>query len=247
MRLTFAGCGDALGSGGRFNTCFHVAWSEGAFLIDCGATALVALKRLDIDLNAIDVIFLSHLHGDHFGGLPGFMLDARLVQKRARPLVVAGPQGTRERLVAAMEALYPRSSASNWGFDFLVAELPAGVERKIAGVSVMPHEVEHFSGAPSLALRLAVDGKTVAYSGDTQWTENLVPAARGADLFICECYMFDKDAKWHLSYRRIMENLARLGPKQLVLTHMGEDMLAKLDQVDRSKAMPAEDGMVLEI
>ena len=54
MKVTFVGCGDAFGSGGRFNTCIHVADKGGAFLLDCGATSLVAMKQTGIDRGAID-------------------------------------------------------------------------------------------------------------------------------------------------------------------------------------------------
>ena len=69
MRLQFIGTGDAFGSGGRFNTCFLVESSGLRFLIDCGATSLTALNRFDVDPDSIDAVFISHLHGDHFGGL----------------------------------------------------------------------------------------------------------------------------------------------------------------------------------
>ena len=93
MHFTFLGSGDAFGSGGRFNTCFHVAATEGAFLIDCGASSMIAMRRFGADPNAIGTICLSHLHGDHFGGLPFFLLDARFISGRCAPLTIAGPQG----------------------------------------------------------------------------------------------------------------------------------------------------------
>ena len=83
MRVQFVGCGDAFGSGGRFNTCFHVETPGGNFLIDCGASSLIGMKKLGIDRNAIDLILLTHFHPDHFGGVPFFILDAQLV---AEPL-----------------------------------------------------------------------------------------------------------------------------------------------------------------
>src|SRR5713101_4995414 len=67
MHLQFVGSGDAFGSGGRFNTCFHVVAGELNFLIDCGASSLVAMKRLGIDRNAIDLIVLTHYHAHHCG------------------------------------------------------------------------------------------------------------------------------------------------------------------------------------
>ncbi|MBV9239955.1 MAG: MBL fold metallo-hydrolase, partial [Xanthobacteraceae bacterium] len=85
MQITFVGSGDAFGSGGRFNTCFHVATESTRFLIDCGASSLIGMKRLGIDRAAIDLILLTHFHADHFGGVPFFVLDAQFVAKRTRP------------------------------------------------------------------------------------------------------------------------------------------------------------------
>ena len=92
MQLRFVGCGDALGSGGRSNTCFHVTGRGANFLIDCGASSLPALKRLGIARDDIDLILITHFHGDHFAGLPFLLLDAQF-SRRARPLVIAGPEG----------------------------------------------------------------------------------------------------------------------------------------------------------
>ena len=97
MQLQFVGCGDALGSGGRYNTCFHVTGEHVNFLIDCGASSLPALKRLGIARDDIDLILITHFHGDHFGGLPFLLLDAQFT-RRTRPLVIAGPQGIEMQL-----------------------------------------------------------------------------------------------------------------------------------------------------
>jgi ribonuclease BN (tRNA processing enzyme) len=93
MRLKFLGSGDAFGSGGRLNTCFLVNHGEAGFLIDCGASAMISIRRFGVDPNQIGVIVLSHLHADHFGGVPFFILDAQLVSRRTRPLIIAGPKG----------------------------------------------------------------------------------------------------------------------------------------------------------
>ena len=81
MRLRFVGCGDAFGSGGRGNTCFHVTGGEVNFLIDCGASSMVAIRKWGVDPNAISTVLVSHLHGDHFAGLPFFLLDAQLISR----------------------------------------------------------------------------------------------------------------------------------------------------------------------
>jgi ribonuclease BN (tRNA processing enzyme) len=122
MQLQFVGCGDAFGSGGRFNTCFHVAGALVNFLIDCGASSLPALKRLGIDRDAIDLILITHFHGDHFAGLPFFLLDAQFT-RRTRPLVIAGPAGIETKLPQVMEVMFEHSSRTKQRFDLSVVSL----------------------------------------------------------------------------------------------------------------------------
>jgi ribonuclease BN (tRNA processing enzyme) len=137
MHLTVIGCGDAFGSGGRYNTCFMLETARATLLIDCGASALPALKTRNVDLNAIDGIVLSHLHGDHFGGLPFLLLDAQFLSRRDRPLLIAGPPGTRARLDAAMEVSFPKSTGSKWRFQWQVRDIPVGVVTDVLGHTVL--------------------------------------------------------------------------------------------------------------
>ncbi len=245
MRIQFVGCGDAFGSGGRFNTCFQVSAANTNFLIDCGATSLVALKRLGIDRNAIDTILFSHFHHDHFGGVPFFIEDAQLIAKRERPLLLAGPPSLPARYATMMEAAFPGSSQMTLRFPLAFRELEIGARNEIGGLAVTPVHVRHDDRAgPCLALRIEGDGKVLAYSGDTEWTDTLIEAARGADLFVCECYTRDKPWKGHLSLSALREKLVSLAPKRIILTHMGEDMLGHLGDVPFEMA---EDGKTIAL
>src|SRR5579864_2181135 len=154
VQVRVLGCGDAFGSGGRFQTCFLVSADGTRFLVDCGATVLQAMHRWNVDRGAVDLVLLSHLHGDHMGGLPFFMLDAHFNVRRTRPLLVAGPPGTRARLPQMMEVLFPGSSAMALRFPLEVAEYTLETPNRIAGLVVTPYEVVHPCGAPPTALRL---------------------------------------------------------------------------------------------
>ncbi len=244
MEVRFLGSGDAFGSGGRFNTCIEVRDSRGAFLVDCGASSMVALRQFGVDPNAIRAVLISHLHGDHFGGLPFFILDAQLVSRRTEPLVVAGPPGLRERLPAAMEILFPGSSKVERRFALDVRELAPGQRQEVAGVAVTPFLVEHACGAPPFALRLETDGKVLCYSGDTEWAEGLRQAAAGADLFIAEAYFYEKRVKYHLDFATLARHLPSLGTKRVVLTHMSPDMLAR---VHETGCEAAADGLIVSL
>ncbi len=247
MRLTVVGSGDAFGSGGRFNSCLFIETAKGTLLLDCGASSLVALKAHGLDPNRIDGIVLSHLHGDHFGALPFLLLDAQFLAGREKPLLIAGPPGTRTRLDQALEVFFPLSTKSKWRFPWKVVEIALDHDTKILGHTVRTAEVIHQSGAPSTAVRLS-DGKTLlAFSGDTEWTETLVAVADGADLFICECYAHDGRIAGHMSWQILKRRLPDLRAQRIMVTHMNPTMLARLDEVKAAGVLVAEDGMVLEV
>jgi ribonuclease BN (tRNA processing enzyme) len=244
MHLQFVGCGDAFGSGGRLNTCFHVVGERANFLIDCGASSLVGLERLGIARHAIDAILVTHFHGDHFGGIPYFVLDAHFA-KRTRPLTLAGPAGIESWYERAMEAAFEHFSKVKLAFDLRIVVLPERVATAIGSLEVTPFPVVHGnSGGPFFAYRIAVEDRLIAFSGDTEWTDVLVEVARDADLLLIECYSYDKPIRNHLNFKTIERNLARLTAKNLILTHMSHDMLAQRHKVAQ---LTASDGMVVRL
>jgi ribonuclease BN (tRNA processing enzyme) len=238
-RVRFLGSGDAFGSGGRFQACIHVRSQDSTVLLDCGASSLIAMRRFGVEPNDIDAILVSHLHGDHFGGIPFFILDGQFLSRRKRPLLIAGPPGIEERVRQAQEALFDGSSQTHQEYEIRFLEWRDRQRQTIADISVTPFEVVHASGAPPFAFRLEVDGKTITYSGDTEWTDTLVEAAQGVDLFICEANFYDKSIKFHLNYETLMAHRDELRCKRMVLTHMNAEMLARLDSLE---VETAEDG-----
>jgi len=247
MRLTVVGSGDAFGSGGRFNTCFLLETAKGTLLVDCGATALVALKAHGIDPDRIDGIVLSHLHGDHFGGLPFLLLDAQFLAGRQRPLLIAGPPGTRQRLDQLLDVFFPRSTANKWRFSWKVVEIEIGQPTDVLGHTVLTTTVQHFSGAPSTAVRLSDGQKTFAYSGDTEWVEALVDVASGADLFVIECYGYSGQLTGHVTWDVLKPRLRDLRARRIMLTHMNPTMLARTDEAKAAGTLVAEDGLVVDV
>jgi len=244
LQLRFLGCGDAFASGGRFNTCFLVEAEDDAFLIDCGASSLVAMRRFGVDPNRIGKVFVSHLHGDHFGGLVFFLLDAQHVSRRQRPLTIAGPKGLADRLKSAREALFPGASERPLRFELTLRELDIGRRDVVDGVAVTPFAADHASGAPSLALRLEAAGRTIAYSGDTAWTDALIGAARGADIFVCEASFRGRKVTGHMDVDDLLAHLGEIGAARVFLTHMGDEVLRQPAPAGTSKA---EDGLVVPL
>ncbi|MGH7833262.1 MAG: MBL fold metallo-hydrolase [Candidatus Binatia bacterium] len=244
MNLHILGCGDAFGSGGRNNSAYLFDAGDRLFLLDCGPTTLLALKRAGIDPQRLDAIFLSHLHGDHYGGLPFFVLEYLYETPRERPLHVAGPPGTENRVRDLFQFMFSDGAAPRDlpALQFHVLEPDQAAV--IAGIHIEPFRVPHQVVDISLGLKLAYGGKTILYSGDSAWTEVFVEKARGADLFLLECCFFDRQSQNHMSYRTLEQNLHRLECKSLILTHLGPEML---DRKSSLTVQTADDGMVVAI
>jgi ribonuclease BN (tRNA processing enzyme) len=245
MHLQFVGCGDAFGSGGRFNTCFHLVGRGINALIDCGASSLIALNKLEIDRNAVDVIFISHFHADHIGGVPFFILEANYVLKRDRPLTIAGPPGLKARYAQWLEVCFPGSESMELRFPLTLVELEIGKPSTVGQIRLTPFHVRHDDRAgPCLGFRFEVEGKVIAFSGDSEWTDTIGEIGHEADLFICEAYTRDKPITTHMALSLLERHLGQIRPKRLILTHMSSDMLARRAELPYETAA---DGMIVEL
>lgn len=246
VRLSVAGCGDAFGSGGRLQTCFHVQTGEYRFLIDCGSTALIGLKRYGLDPHAVDTILITHFHGDHFAGLPFLLTEARF-SGRSAPLTIAGPPGLEERVKAAIQALFA-GSRLDYPFELRFVEYRAENPTAIGPLDLTAFPVKHSPASLPHALRVTVNDRVIAFSGDTEWTPVLGDVARGADLFICECAGYDTPVPIHLDHTTLLSHRPELECRRMLLTHMGPEVLANSETVGAGlRAVIAEDGLEIEL
>jgi ribonuclease BN (tRNA processing enzyme) len=245
MHLQFIGCGDAFGSGGRFNTCLHLVGRDFNVLIDCGASSLVAMNKLGINRNDVGTIFVTHFHGDHIGGVPFFLLESNYVLKREKPLTIVGPPSLKSRFPGVMETAFPGSKDLDLSFPLMLEELEIGRRNAFGPITLTPFHVVHDDRAgPCLGFRIEAEDKVIAFSGDTEWTDSVVDIGRDADLFICECYTRDNPIKSHMALSLLTQHLDQIRPKRLILTHMSDDMLAHRATLPYETA---EDGMIVEI
>lgn len=229
--VRFLGSGDAFCAAGRNQAAYLVRTGESTFLLDCGATTLGALKRQGLDLSTIDAVFLSHLHGDHFAGLPFLFLEYIFETHRQRPLKICGPPGTEERVARLFSAMYRELAAKGMPFSLEFKELLPQKSLKLGGSTIMPFRVPHQETEISLGIRIDTGRHRILYSGDTGWTEDLVIQAQGTDLFICECCYFDTRYPSHLDYPRLLANHERFGTSRLILTHLGREVLARRNEI----------------
>jgi len=242
--VRFLGSGDSFGSGGRLQTCIMVEGARQRFLLDCGASALIAMRAQGVEPNAIDAVLLTHFHGDHCAGVPFLLMDAMLGSKRSRPIVIAGPAGTAERMETLQEVLFPGSHLMKPKFDVEFIEMTLREMNNVLDLRVTPYPALHTPETVPTILRVEVDDKVVTYTGDTDWTSELVAAADGADLLISECYYHQKRIKMHMNYATLREHRRELRAKGIVLTHMSEDMLKHAAEVPEQCAT---DGMIIDL
>jgi ribonuclease BN (tRNA processing enzyme) len=243
MKVHVLGCGDAFGSGGRNQSAYLVEADERYFLLDCGPTTLLAMKRACMDPRGLVAVFVSHLHGDHFGGLPFLFIEFLHQRPRAEPLHIAGPPQTEDRVRQLYRLMYGGSAVGELPlvcFHILEPDQRTTVE----GIQVLPFRVPHQTQEISLGLKVQFAGKQILYSGDSAWSEIFIEHARGVDLFLCECSFYDQGTGRHVRFVELVNALPRLECTKLVLTHLGEEMLARKNEL---AVTVAEDGMVVEI
>jgi len=244
VRLTVLGSGDAFGSGGRLHSAYLVEAPGVTFLLDCGPSVLQGLKRAGRTPAALDFLCVSHLHGDHFGGVPFLFLEYRYESPRTRPFTIYGPPETERRIHTLHAALYPRQCDEGLPFGTTYVELRDGTPVETRGVRLLPFRVPHVPELVCFGYRIEVAGRTILYSGDSAWTEALVTHARGADLFVCECSTYETRLDVHVSYPEIAARARDLGCGRLLLSHLGSEPLRHLAALSLECA---EDGMTIEL
>ena len=244
VRITCLGSGDAFSSGGRRMSGYFIETPESALLLDCGPTVLEAFRSLRLSAASLDMVFLSHLHGDHFGGMPFLFLHYMYIEPRTQPLRIAGSPGTESRVRSLFELTYTDTAAEGLPFDlsFIDAVPYAAIETK--DIRITPFPVPHQASPQSLGCEIIAGGQKIVYSGDSGWTEELPARTQGADIFLCECTFFESRSGTHLDYPRIMENRDRFGAKRILLTHLGQEVLERQCEVDLDMA---SDGLVIEL
>ena len=242
--ITFLGTGDAFSAGGRHQAAYFVRSPGNSILLDCAPTTLASLKRSALPPKSIDRIFLSHFHGDHFGGVPFFFLEYVYVEPRRKPLQIIGPPGVEERVMELFRVLYPDSASEQLPYPVQFIEAHPGQPISFDGMQIKPFLVPHMNRPVSLGCELLTEGRKLVYSGDTGWTEDLLRHTQDADLFICECTFFETRLPTHLDWPRLAENHPRFGAKRIVLTHLGIEVLRRQQEIELESA---RDGLAISL
>jgi ribonuclease BN (tRNA processing enzyme) len=243
VRVVFLGTGDAFSAHGSHQASYLVQSPRATLLLDCGPATLSSLKRDRISASPIDAILLSHLHGDHFAGLPFLFLEYTYEEPRQRPLLIAGPPGTRKRVLELHKAMYP-DVRQKLPFELDFIEMLPEQRLDLGSAIVEPFRVPHQQKEISLGLSVELEGRRIVYSGDSGWTDELIARSKNADLFICECSFYETRIPSHLDYPRLAENRRRFRAKRMILTHLGREVQVRRPEIDMELA---GDSLIVEL
>ena len=245
VTLTILGSGDAFASGGRAQAGYLLEIQGKRVLLEAGPAILGEMKRNAIDADSLDLILISHLHGDHFCGLPFIFLEYMWERPRKRPLTIAGPKNLEKRTWTLMRTMYSRYKLDQLQNKVKWVVLEPEEHYRLAGLKISTIRSPHTSPDVSLSLKIVADGKTFVFSGDTGWNDELVEFSEGADLLLCECTYFESDhLRFHMNYPELKRNLERFKVKRIVLTHLGREPLKHSREIEMEMGF---DGMKLEL
>jgi len=219
LELSFLGSGNAFTPDGRYWSSFLL---NGRYLLDAPPTLLPHLKRLGVPPTDICTIFISHFHGDHFLGLPFLFLEYLHMTPRRDNLYIVGPPGVEEVIEAAAEMAFPNLTHADVGYQRCYLEAEAGRQQTVDDLSFQAFPMEHAGEAlDAFGYRLRLADKVVAYTGDTEFCDQIFTLAEGADVLVLDCSYSEGRGLYHVSFADVPEIRKRLPPSTtIILTHL---------------------------
>jgi len=249
MELILLGTGTAVPRLDRSSSAYLLKARGKNILIDCGAGTLRRLLEVDISYNDIDLILLTHLHPDHTADLVPFFFACRYATRpRTRALDLAGGNGTKGFLHRLNESFGGHLYSPDYTLNIREVDEESWTW---SGLRLTATAVRHIPNSRALAVEDG--GRKVVFSGDTGFCASLVDAARGADVFVCECALPDSEQPdCHLSPALVGDIAAQAGVTRLVLTHFYPEVEAEpvadiVRRRFRGEIVPGRDLMRIDI
>ena len=245
VTLTILGTGDAFASGGRAQAGYLLEVAGKRVLFEAGPGVLAEMKRHGIEADSLDVIVISHLHGDHFCGLPFLFLEYMWERPRKHPVIIAGPKNLEQRTWILMRTMFSRFEVKELQTKVKWVVLEPGKSVKLRGLKLSTIRSPHTKPDISLSVKIESEGKTFVFSGDSGWNDELVDFSAGANLLLCECTYFESEhLRFHMNYPELKRNRDRFDVKRMLLTHIGRETINHTPEIEIEMAF---DGMKLEL
>jgi ribonuclease BN (tRNA processing enzyme) len=245
LTVTLLGTGDAFASFGRTQAGYLIEAPDSRVLIEAGPGLIPALKNHHVPTDSFDLLLISHLHGDHYAGLPFLILDYLWERPRKKVLTVAGPPKLEERTWELMRIMFPRFKLEEVKHKFKFVVIEDGFSKRFGKFQVRAIRSPHTTPDVSLSYRVSTGGKSIVFSGDSGWNDELVKLSHGADLFLCECTYFESaQLKFHMNYPLLAANRDKFKVGRMVLTHLGREVLSRENEIAIEMGF---DGMKIDL
>ena len=232
VTVTLFGTGDAFASSGRSQSGYLIDAPAGRMLLEAGPGLMPALKGGGVPTTSFDFLLISHLHGDHFAGLPFLILDYMWETPRKKVLTIGGPPKLEERTWILMRTMFPHFEVDKIKHKLKFVVLEPGDSTRLGKFKVRVIRSPHMNPEISLSLRIDAGGKSIVFSGDSGWNDELVELCEGADLFLCECTYYESaQLNFHLNYPLLAANRDKFKVRRMVLTHLGREVLSREDEI----------------
>jgi ribonuclease BN (tRNA processing enzyme) len=250
MKLTILGSGTAVPNGERNSAGYFVEAGKARLMLDCGAGTLHAMARYDVDWQNLTHIFISHFHVDHIGELASLFFAFRNAMKiqRSEPLTLIAPHGI-DLVIEHLKAAFGEK-LFHLKFPFHLQMVKSGESLQINDECVLsfaktPHTDE------SLALRIQQGERSMAYTGDTDYSQELEPFFQGVNLLISECsFRQHKEGVKHLAVKDVARLAEQARVENLLVTHFyfdvdEENLKKELQATYAGNIIVGKDGMRL--
>ena len=221
INLTILGSGTCVPSLERSSCSVMLAVGDTKLLFDSGPGTMRRLLRANTTIFDVDYIFYSHFHPDHTAELVPFLFATKYpdMGQRQRVLTIVAGEGF-EDFFAGLNTVYGKWIELDPGLVNIIQMNNRSADLlQLKDFTVQSAPVEH--NPESIAYRITgPGGHAVVYSGDTDYSENLIALSKDADLLICESALPDDyRVKGHLTPSLAGDIATRAGVKKLVLTH----------------------------
>jgi ribonuclease BN (tRNA processing enzyme) len=250
MKLTILGSGTVVPDSSRNSAGYFLELSDARLMLDCGAGTLHALARYCLPWEQMTHLFVSHFHVDHVGELASLFFAFRYGMKSERnePLTIVGPRGI-DRVMDGLERAFGQNLLEQrFRVDLKVVE-PGHSYELDSGSRLTFFKTPHTD--ESLAVSIQSGGRSICYTGDTGYSDELVGFFRGADVLISECsFLEPREGVRHLCVREVSRLAARAMVARLIVTHFYFDvneteLKAELQRGYSGDVIIGRDGLVV--
>ena len=223
MKLTILGCHSSTPRPDCYNSSQVLSLNKIQILIDCGEGTQKQMKKAGIELKDIDTVLISHLHGDHFYGLIGF-LTSHDHNMRTKPITIYGPKGLKE-IVSVQLRVTNRSLT----YRLNIIELEEMESLKIVTqphLSIKTIPLKHRIYTNGFLVEYSNNDSSIryAYCSDTAYEPKIASMIKGVDWLYHEATFLETHATKaqhtnHSTAKQAASIAQKAGAKKLIIGH----------------------------